>query len=364
MTETTIITENLTDGSTTVIEVITTDENALSVEEIIEALTDEPTFEPELDEDAIESETDAADLTADVDVELASDPIAEEVFSDGEFHLASDEIAAEVFNNGEFHLASDGIAAEVFGGSPNGTTYEEMAQSAGYEVSVPDTSTNALTVEGVTDTINETSNGEQADPASIEAAAHLDAARAAQEAADEFVARGDYAAAAEAREVAENEAWEAGDNSMLGMSDSSDLEYAAYKQENAEYHQEQQAIHAQQGNYEAAREDASNAAYAVQDADWYAGGADHSGQAQAEETQLDWAVWEEQNADYYAESATQSAAAGDVDSAEYYAAEAVEHQDAADYYGDLGEHGGDMAVYDSSTPAVETGGSYEPDVAE
>jgi hypothetical protein len=232
-----------------------------------------------------------------------------------------------------------------------------MAQSAGYDVSVPDTSTNALTVDEVTDTVNATT-GEQIDPAALETAAHAEAAREAQEAADEFVAQGDYAAAAEAREVAENEAWQAGDNSMLGMSDSSDLEYAAYQQENAEYHQEQQAIHAQQGDYEAAREDASNAAYATQDADWYAGGIDHSGQAQAEETQMDWAVWEQNNADYYAESAAQYAEAGDMDNATYYAAEAVEHQETADHYGDLGEHGGDMAVYDS-TSVVETGGSYE-----
>ena len=170
--------------------------------------------------------------------------------------------------------------------------------------------------------------------------------------------KGDYAAAAEAREVAENEAWQAGDNSMLGTSDSSDLEYAAYQQENAEYHQEQQAIHAQQGDYEAAREDASNAAYAIQDADWYAGGADHSGQAQAEETQMDWAVWEEGNAEYNAHAAEEYLAQGDIENAEYYAAEAVEHQEAADHYGYLGEHGGDIAVYDS-TSAVETGGTYE-----
>ena len=357
MTETTIITENPADGSTTVFEVITTDDNASVVDEIIEALTDDAAFEVAPDEDVIESEIVTADSEIG-DFQLASDGIAEEVFNGGEFHLASDSIAAEVFNNGEFHLASDAIAAEVFGGSANGTTYEEMAQSAGHDVAVPDTSTNALTVDAVTDTVNEVNSGEQIDPAILEAAAHSEAAREAQEAADEFVAQGDYAAAAEAREVAENEAWQAGDNSMLGTSDSSDLEYAAYQQENAEYHQEQQAIHAQQGDYAAAREDASNAAYATQDADWYAGGADHSGQAQAEETQMDWAVWEEQNADYYAESAAQSAEAGDIDNAAYYAAEAVEHQEMADYYGDLGEHGGDMAVYDS-TSDVETGGSYE-----
>ncbi len=62
MTETTIITENPTDGSTTVFEVITTDDNASVVEEIIEALTDDTTFEAAPDEDVIESEIEAADL--------------------------------------------------------------------------------------------------------------------------------------------------------------------------------------------------------------------------------------------------------------------------------------------------------------
>src|SRR6185295_14152248 len=45
--------------------------------------------------------------------------------------------------------------------------------------------------------------------------AHADAAKDAQAAADDFIEKGDYAAAAEAREMAENEAWEAGDTSML-----------------------------------------------------------------------------------------------------------------------------------------------------
>jgi hypothetical protein len=295
MTETTIITENTTDGSTTVIEIITTDEGASSVEEIIDAFTDDAAFETAQNESVTEYETDAADLTT------------------GNFELASDPIAEEVYSGGEFHLAGGAVVNE---------------------------------------------ETEPTDSSEIEAAAHAEAAREAQEAADEFVAQGDYAAAAEARETAENEAWQAGDNSMLGSSDSSDLEYAAYQQENAEYHEEQQAIHAQQGDYEAAREDASNAAYATQDADWYAGGADHSGQAQAEETQMDWAVWEQGNAEYNAQAAGEYLAEGDVENAEYYAAEAVEHQEAADHYGDLGEHGGHMAVYDASSEAA-TGGSYD-----
>jgi hypothetical protein len=346
MTETTIITENLTDGTTAVIEITTLETDASVIEDVIEALTDDGdvVFEAAQDEDIIEAEADAADLTID-DFELASDPIAAEVFSDGEFHLASDDIAAEVFNNGEFHLASDEIAAEVFGGSPNGTTYEEMAQSAGYESTAPDATT-ASTIDEVTDS------------ATLEAEAHAEVAAEAQAAADEFVAAGDYAAAAEAREVAENEAWAAGDQYILHGSDSTDLETAVNEQENAEYYEQQQALHAQQGDYEAAREDSSNAAYATFNADWNAGGADHTGQADAEYFQMGLAVSEEQTADYYAQSAEQAAVAGDYENAEYFADLAADHQETADYHGDLGEHGGEIGVYDN-TSVVETGGSYE-----
>lgn len=329
MTETTIITENLMDGTTAVIEITTLNADASVIEDVIEALTDEGdvVFEAAQDEDVIEAEADATELTID------------------DFELASDPIAAEVFNNGEFHLASDAIAAEVFGGSPDGTTYEEMAQSAGYGFTATDATTAS--------TIDET-----ADSATHEAEAHAEAAAEAQAAADEFVAAGDYAAAAEAREVAENEAWAAGDQYILHGSDSTDLETAANEQENAEYYEQQQALHAQQGDYEAAREDASNAAYATFNADWNAGGADHTGQADAEYFQMDLAVWEQETADYHAHSAEQAAVAGDYENAEYFADLAADHQDAADYHGDLGEHGGEIGVYDN-TSVVETGGSYE-----
>ncbi len=51
---------------------------------------------------------------------------------------------------------------------------------------------------------------------------------------------------------------------MLHGSDSTELETAAYQQEWAEYYEQQEAQHAQAGDYEAAREDAANAA-------WYTG---------------------------------------------------------------------------------------------
>src|SRR5262249_18019633 len=58
------------------------------------------------------------------------------------------------------------------------------------------------------------------DPEAAAQQAHADAAKDAQDAADQFVSHGDYAAAAQARETAENEAYAAGDNSMLGSSSS------------------------------------------------------------------------------------------------------------------------------------------------
>ena len=213
------------------------------------------------------------------------------------------------------------------------------------------------TVSTETETVSaETEDAEAAEIAAQEA--HAEAAREAQEAADEFVAQGDYAAAAEARETAENEAWEAGDDNMLGSYDSTDLENAAESQEKAEAYNQQQAEFAQQGDYEAAREASGNAARETQNADWQAGGADHSGQAEAEETQMDWAVYHQDIAESNAQSAEEYAADGDFENAEIYAESAAESQTQADYYGDLGEHGGDMAVYDPSS-AVETGGTYD-----
>jgi hypothetical protein len=145
---------------------------------------------------------------------------------------------------------------------------------------------------------------------------------------------------------------------MLSTYDSSDLANAAEKQDDAEYYEAQQAVHAQQGDYEAAREDASNAGYAMSDADSAAGGADHSGQADAEKYEMDWAVHEEKQADYYAASAVDALEDGNLEAAEMYAGEADTHQASADNYGDLGEHGGDMGVYDSSS-VVDAGGSFE-----
>lgn len=188
--------------------------------------------------------------------------------------------------------------------------------------------------------------------------AHSQAATDAQNAADEFIAQGDYAAAAEAREVAEAESWEAGDDSMLSAYDAGDLAYAADKQEDAEYYNAQQAEFAQAGDYEAAREAASNSAYATGNADLYAGGSDHTGQADAEYTNMDNAVWQEGLRDDRLEEAVYHAEMGNTDAAEASLVSAAYNQQAADHYGDLGEHGGEIAVHDASS-VIETGGTYE-----
>src|SRR6185436_18740649 len=151
---------------------------------------------------------------------------------------------------------------------------------------------------------------------------------------------------------------EAGSDSMLSAYDSSDLANAADKQEDAQFYEAQEAIHVQQGDYEAAREDASNAGYATSDADSGAGGADHSGQADAEKYEMDWAIHEEKQADYYADNAAAYAADGDLENAQRSADQSADHQASADHYGDLGEHGGDLGVYDPSSE-VATGGGYE-----
>ena len=202
----------------------------------------------------------------------------------------------------------------------------------------------------------ETSEAEAA--AIAEQEAHTAAATDAQNAADEFIAKGDYAAAAEARETAENESWEAGDDSMLSAYDAGDLTVAAEKQEQAEYYNEQQTQFAQAGDYEAARDAADKSAYATSEADSSAGGDDHTGQADAEKYNMEWAVHEEKQADYNADNAAAYAADGDFERAESYAASAVEHQERADNYGDLGEHGAVGAVYDPSSE-VASGGTYD-----
>ncbi|MEZ5345890.1 MAG: hypothetical protein R2681_10090 [Pyrinomonadaceae bacterium] len=198
----------------------------------------------------------------------------------------------------------------------------------------------------------------ESDSEILEQQAQTEAATEAQQAADDFVEKGDYGAAAEAREAAEDAAWEAGDNSMLSGSDSQELEAAAEKQEEAEYYEQQQAANAQAGDYEAAKEDAQNAAYATGDADYLAGGDDHTGQADSEVSNMDNAIWHEGLAEDRVEDAVYHAEMGNEDAAESALNMADAEQETADAYGDKGEHGGAGADFDPSS-VVETGGTYE-----
>ena len=196
---------------------------------------------------------------------------------------------------------------------------------------------------------------------SSEGQGHIDAATESQAKADEAVAAGDYETASHLRDTAENEAWAAGDASMLHGSDSAHLETAASQQENAEYYEKEEAHHAEAGEYEAARDDAAEAASATSFADFNAGGADHTAQADDEYHHMDSAAFEQQWASEDAHTAEGYAAEGDWEHADQYAESAVDHQGAADYQGELGEHGGELADHDASSDVghVDTSDTYD-----
>ncbi len=240
-------------------------------------------------------------------------------------------------NSVEFNLGSEGFEDVVV------PPADGVAQDAG--------------VYGLADS-GDTYTAEAADPAIAQQAADAEAARAAQEQADAYVAEGDYAAAAEARATAEDAAYAAGDSSMLGASDAGDLENAAYKQETAAEYREQQAEHIAAGDYEAAKEDAQNAAYATGDADYQAGGSDHTSQSDQDAYNLGNAIYEEKNADYYADNAEWYAEAGMTDAAESSAAHAADSQAAAAGYADQADTTSVGYDVDASS-AVASGGTYD-----
>ncbi len=188
--------------------------------------------------------------------------------------------------------------------------------------------------------------------------AQAEAAREAQQAADDFADKGDYAAASEARAQAEEYAGEAGDSSMLGAYGAQDYEYAAGKQEQAEAFQEEQAQKIAEGDYAGAREAAFQAEWATRDADMTAGGQDHTGQAQADQANLDWAVDNQEGADQNARDAATYAAEGDLDKAEIYAARADEYQSSASDYATNADPNSIMYDHDPSS-VVDAGGSFD-----
>jgi hypothetical protein len=184
---------------------------------------------------------------------------------------------------------------------------------------------------------------------------HAAAAAGAQDRVEEAVAAGDYETAAQFRETAENEAWEAVDSSMLEGPTSAELESAAAYQAKAEEYEKEEAQQAAAGDYESAREAAAKAADTTDWADFKAGGDDHTSLAEAAYNKDDWAVWEQQQASAAEESAAAYAAEGELESAELYAESATEHQAEADAYGQE-----DSYADSSADSSVDTSASYEP----
>ena len=294
-----VITETAADGTETVAEITTTAGDEPGEVEGHITLTETA---PDGTETVTEITTNADGSVNVEDDKSLAEEVYEAVFGEEAEDFEPDEAVSpiEASADGEIEVIEVGSEFEAGGG-----TLDPDTSPADFGEAV-DMSTPMEPAFGVADpTYSATTTSDTAADAAAEAAkaeeleqeAHADAATEAQSAADEFIASGDYAAAAEAREVAENESWEAGSDSMLSAYDSQNLANAAEKQDDAEFYSAQEAMHAQQGDYEAAREDASNAGYATSDADSAAGGADHTGQSDKEVYEMDWAVHEEKMAD-------------------------------------------------------------------
>lgn len=326
------------------------------------------------DVDLVAVDTDGDGLldvaVADTDGDGEFDTLMEDANGDGEFELA-EAVEAEGEDAGDYTLeAESGLPTEE---EISTNSVEFNLGSEGFSETVA-AETSFETDAGVSsDAVSATSDDaylaepaapdDVADPALAEQAASAEAAREAQEASDQFVAEGDYAAAAQARETAEDAAWAAGDSSMLGASDSADLAQAAYQQETAAEYREQQAEHIAAGDYEAAKEDAQNAAYATGDADYLASGSDHTGQSDQDAYNLGNAVSDEKNAEYFADNAEWYAEAGNMDAAESSAAHAVDYQASADNYADQADPTSVGYDVDPSS-AVDVGGSYDAGMAD
>jgi hypothetical protein len=331
------ITETAPDGTETRIEVTTTkpDDAAVGdkslIEEVYEAL-----FDSDADDDADGTGYDGSD--SDSDEDDTTDPAMYGLTP------TDDEISTK---SAEFNIGRDTFPSIEIPPGAVGTGAEPLPDVAPASLS-PDT---LPAGESAADAV---------DPAAIEQQAHADAAKDAQAAADQFVAQGDYKAAEQARETAENEAWEGGDSSMLRGSDSNELETAGTKQQDADHYREQQAYHVEHGDYQAAKEDAQNVAQSTGDADYYAGGSDHTAQADKDVGNLDWAVWDEKNADYARSNAQAYAAEGEFGIAEQYAGQAEGYQANADDYAAHADPA--SSIYQNQadpSSEVASGGSYE-----
>lgn len=171
-----------------------------------------------------------------------------------------------------------------------------------------------------------------------------------QATADAAVSVGDYEAAAYHQGLAESAADTLGDASLLDGPTALELQVADEHQDRAMELETQQAEAAQNGDYAAARDLAAEAAYEHKASDQLAGGADHSGQAELEVANMEWADWHQQISNDMLTNALDYASEGDLGRAESYLDGAVNHGAVAEHYGDLGEHGGPLAATDPAAP--------------
>jgi hypothetical protein len=294
-----------------------------------------------------DGEMDVADIDGDgvVDYTLEADkglPTEEEIstnsieFSVGEdgFPVSDDSVA-----DGDNTYEATGLTGAMYETAPSDTGFVSSGDDPVYVATTDDASSTRSEMD-------------------TEQQAHSQAAQDAQAAADEFVQQGDYSAAAEARETAENEASAAGDSSMLDGSDSIDLSSAADSKETAAYYQEQQQEHIDSGDYEAAKQDAENAAWATGNADYSAGVGDHTGQADQDAYNLGQAVGQEHDSEYYAEQAESWAAYGNDDAAAHNAELAGVADENAGHYAAAADSDSVFYQHDASSD-IASGGSYD-----
>lgn len=316
--ESVTITQTEPDGTVTTIEVTQTKPEDVGeggesiIEEIVEALFD---------------------VSDDAPVDPAAEPTGDEIFTADQFEATAPvDLETEPVTTDPADVQSSEVFVPV--------DYSVSTEQVPFTTETPDVSL-------ISDT--ETATTEDAvDP-------NLQIAQEAQEAANEFAARGDYEAAADAREVAENAAWEAGDQSVLEGSSSTELDSAAHSQDLADYHRDLQEEYTAKGDYQAAQAEADKVVDHTVNADYLGSGEDHSTEARNEEYKLGEAVWEEGNADYYARGAEEYAAQGDFENAAEWAETAGEHQSAADYHAEATVDG---STYDASSQ-VDSGGTYD-----
>ena len=190
----------------------------------------------------------------------------------------------------------------------------------------------------------------------------------AQAATDMAVEVGDYESAHQLRELAEDELAESGSEAVLEGPTSVELEQAAEHQERAAELQSEQAELAEAGDYESAGETSREAAIEMREADGLAGGSDHSGQAQLDADNMEWADFHQDISNESVASAADYFEAGNLDAADNALGVAGHEQDMADNYGDLGEHGNSIADFDpasyvESNP-VDTYSPADVDVAD